>query len=201
MKLPLCLGGVLMLAAIAGNASEVVIRNDGTRIVLHENGTWERAADDKSAAEHIAIANSGYGVFHFAYDRNRWTVEQHPLSDTVEFILRHQNGSANVKIVTERVTTSLDGLRELNLDLIRKNDPNGKIVRESPLTVNGNKGLLVDTVSQAFGSTWRSRRYLWSGKQGSVQIICTDSESNFEESSADFNSLINGFTTTGASKG
>jgi len=190
---------VLMLAFVASNASsEVVIRNDGSRIVIHENGTWDPVESEALVA---AVAHSGYGVFHFAYDRNRWTVEQHPLSDTVEFILRHQNGSANVKIVTERVTTSLDGLRELNLDLIRKNDPNGKIVRESPLTVNGNKGLLVDTVSQAFGSTWRSRRYLWSGKQGSVQIICTDSESNFEESSADFNALINGFTTTGASKG
>lgn len=193
------------LCCTANSGSELAVRSDGRKVVLEEDGTWKFAPPDKLVVQAggdgsrarprtaTAKARSGFGTFDFAYDPNRWSVEQHPLSDTAEFVFRNMNGSANAKVVTERIATSIDALKALNLDLIRKNDPKGRVVSESALTVNGKSGVVVDATFQAMGATWHSRRFLWTGTEGSIQIICLDAESTFAESARDFDDLIAGF--------
>ena len=207
----LALTALLSLAIFNAYAATEAVTKDGRHVILDDNGTWKLQTEKSNELVDISlahatpksatsIARSGFGVFLFAYDPNKWSVEQHPLSETVEFMFRHNNGSAIVKVVTERVQMTLSGLKELNIGLMQKTDPKAHIENETMLTVNGNAGLVLDNVGEAFGAKWHIRRFLWSGTQGSVQIICTEANNLYEESAADINDLIAGFSVVEPAK-
>jgi hypothetical protein len=199
------LGFAFVFANANGNAATEAVTSDGRRVLLDDNGTWKPKEESSQRAatavtrttpkSATSVARSGYGTFSFAYDPNKWTVEQHPLSETVEFIFRHASGSGNVKVVTEQVQMTLDGLKKLNLKMMTKGDPKAHIESESAMTVNGNAGLVIDNVSEEFGARWHVRRFLWSGKQGAVQMVATVANNLYDDRAADVNDLIAGFTT------
>ena len=204
--IPVMVGAAIGIASINIQAATQAVTPDGRQVILEDNGTWKPAKEDasKRAAGAIArvtpksatsVARSGYGTFSFAYDPNKWTVEQHPLSETVEFMFRHVSGSGNVKVVTEQVQMTLDGLKKLNLKMMTKGDPKAHIESESAMTVNGNAGLVIDNVSEEFGARWHIRRFLWSGKQGAVQMVATVANNLYDDRAADVNDLFAGFTT------
>ena len=199
------------LTTLSVFAATEAVTKDGRHVILDDNGTWKLQVEKTNELVDISLAHatpksatsvarSGFGVFLFGYDPNTWSVEQHPLSETVEFMFRHKNGSAFVKVVTERVQMTLNGLKELNIGLMQKTDPKAHIENEAMLTVNGNTGLVLDNVGEAFGAKWHIRRFLWSGKQGSVQIICSEANNLYEESAADINDLIAGFSVVEPAK-
>jgi len=210
-QLSIALATLLAVTTLSAFAATEAVTKDGRHVILDDNGTWKLQVEKTNELVDISLAHatpksatsvarSGFGVFLFAYDPNKWSVEQHPLSETVEFMFRHNNGSAIVKVVTERVQMTLSGLKELNIGLMQKTDPKAHIENEAMLTVNGNTGLVLDNVGEAFGAKWHIRRFLWSGKQGSVQIICTEANNLYEESAADINDLIAGFSVVEPAK-
>jgi hypothetical protein len=207
----LVLATLLSLPIFNACAATEAVTKDGRHVSLDDNGTWKLQVEQSNELVGISlahatpksatsIARSGFGVFQFAYAPSKWSVEQHPLSKTVEFTFRHNSGSAIVKVVTARVQMTLSGLKQPNVGLMQKKDPKAHIESEAAMTVNGNAGLVIDNVSESFGANWHVRRFLWTGKQGSVQIICTEANNRYDESAADINDLIAGFSATEPAK-
>ena len=130
-----------------------------------------------------------FGDFSLLVDERKWKVE------TVEAGVQsfnHVNGEAYAKVISERTSLPLEGLREAALANMKKKDPKVKVVREERRMVNGRPVLMLEMTPTIQQVPFHFLGYVYGGNSGSVQVWAFTTESLYFKYGAVFAELLNG---------
>jgi hypothetical protein len=111
-------------------------------------------------------------------------------------IFQHISGDAYAMVITERIPTTLNELRERALNDARETDPDLKIVEEKLRRVNGTDLLMLRIEGKVDGIPMAVLGYYYSGLSGTVQVLTCTRPKLFRKHRRDFEDFLNGFHLT-----
>lgn len=174
----------------------------GTRVILYPDGTWDYVVivqpEPDTYTKPITstrVFKSKKGFYEIWFDPMKWKTEGLQHSDA-EFNIAHVSGDAYAIAIAERITMSLEALRESALENARKAAPDAQIVAERDITVNGIpvKNLQIEGTIENIPFTYFG--YYWAGKAGTLQVIAFTGQNLFDEFMPEFRELLNGLIVT-----
>ncbi len=129
---------------------EIVITNNGRKVVLNANGTWNYLTEmedsvviQKDTLSFLKTNSSkGYlksetGKYAIWYQDKKWKVSTQRGSEATELALNRIKGDAYAMTICERIPIAFEYLKEIALENARTADPNARIVKEEYRRVNG----------------------------------------------------------------
>lgn len=201
MKNLLRIGTVVAVIAVLAVSSTLAATRatteDGRKVLLNEDGTWQfqKAVPSKvgkmkrspGATEEISLLRGKASVF---YDKKKWPSLKEP--EGGRFELKHRDGDAYAVIVAERIQIPLDSLKSIALKNARNVAPDAIITEEQTRVVNGTEVLFmkISGIMQGIALTYMGNYY--TNKDGSLQIITFTSDNLMPEYEADLLEFING---------
>jgi hypothetical protein len=111
-------------------------------------------------------------------------------------IFQHISGDAYAMVVTERIPTTLNELRERAVNDARETDSDLKIVEEKLRRVNGTDLLMLRIEGKVDGIPMAVLGYYYSGLSGTVQVLTCTRPKLFRKYRHDFEDFLNGFHLT-----
>lgn len=99
-------------------------------------------------------------------------------------------------VITERIPTTLNELRERALSDARETDPDVKIIEEKLRRVNGTNLLTLRIEGKVDGIPMAVLGYYYSGLSGTVQVLTCTRPKLFRKYRHDFEDFLNGFHLT-----
>lgn len=188
----------LMLVAGGSQAAEEVHRldvGDGRTAVLFDDGSWAYWSDlgtESGSSPGTVTVSDSRDIVSVTYDSDVWTRYPEPrtLSPDASLAFSHREGDAYALVIAERTSIPLKTLSNMVLQNARVVATDAEIVSSEPGTVNGEQGLFVDVEATVNGIPIRYHNLVWSGDEGSVQVITFASQNLFEEYRADFDRFL-----------
>src|SRR5438105_563707 len=154
---------------------------DGKEVILRSDGTWSYAGEytkDKAAT----LAYKGKrGTFAMHLVADTWKKADKVDNPAVEAVFIHKDGEIMAIIVAERIEVSQNALKKAVLDNMRAKDENARIVFEEKRTVNGKELLCLTVEATIDGVPATFHMYLYSGPEGSIQLITGTARKLFKE--------------------
>ena len=180
------------IKATTEDGRDVLLKQDGTWIfnekILDENINKDSEYTPKSATSKIDNKTKKVSVF---YDPLIWNVEQLKDEDA-EYQFKIKTGDVYARLITERISLSVDAIRNAIINNLKKKSENMEIVSEGEKKVNdvNIKTLLVNTRLQ--GNNFVFYWYYWTGNKGTVQFFSYTTPDIFEEDKNEIFDLMNG---------
>lgn len=186
------------------NAQQFATTDDGKRIRLNENGTWQfvNLPDNKSpdsVAKRFSkppsstiYLKSAKNRFAFWYDKSVWKVSPNVKNESAEFELSPVKGEAYAMFISEKVEIDLENLKEIALNNAREQDPDIRIEKEEMRIVNEQKVKFLQMSGAAHGVKFVYMGYYTSNSSGTLQFVCFTSRNLFKSYESDFQNLLNG---------
>lgn len=195
--MPFVLLGLLLVATESQAVDEVhrFDTGDGRTAVLFDDGTWAYLSDidrDVGSSSGMITVSDSRNLVSVTYDNATWTRFPDPrtLSPDASLAFSHRDGDAYALVITERTSVPLKTLSNMVLQNARAVAGDAEMVSSEPGTVNGEQGLFVDVEATVNGIPIRYHNLVWSGDEGSVQVITFASQNLFEEYRADFDRFL-----------
>jgi hypothetical protein len=195
--LALLAAGVLL--AVSGVSAAVkATTDDGRRVILNDNGTWQypKAAvtsngnkfkrPDQATGE-ISLLRGKASVF---YLKDKWPKLKEP--EAGRFELKHRDGDAYAVIVSERIHIPLDSLKTIALKNAKNVAPDAVIVEEQMRVVNGTEMLYLRISGTMQGIALTYMGHYFTNSDGSIQVITFTSDNLLPEYQADLQEFISG---------
>lgn len=187
------------IAAAAGVVDKV-ITDDGRTATLYDDGTWEYEA---STTRNLQLnvpdsatskATDKKSIVTVQFDPSTWVQYPDPgkLSPDASLAFAHQNGDAYAIVIIERISIPIESLKKIVLENARQVGSDTKIVHDSTGTVNEAEVTFLDFNATISEIPFRYHTMLWSGNEGSVQVIAFTSQNLFPEYKKDFDGLLSG---------
>jgi hypothetical protein len=203
MKLIFTLLGLLVHLVM--HAQVYGTTDDGKRVKLNSNNTWEYVQEKGTDTSAVALKNftkpatattltkSAKNNFGFWYDKSKWRLANTGDKEDAEFSLDLMGGDAYAMFIAERVEIELDYLKEIALENAKGLDPETKLDLEENRIVNGKKIKFLQFSGQAKGMKFVYYGYYCSDESGTVQFVCFTSKSLLKDYQKDMLELLNGF--------
>jgi hypothetical protein len=172
----------------------IVSLNNGRRAILHQNYTWEYIDDSKSSSiqiENESIYKGKLGIANIRYNSKKWKIVD-PFSQTTELSFLNMRGDGYASFVEERIQVPLENMKDV---LLRSLDTRGLKATniESSIKNISNKDFLVIRIDGVISGINIVYLYkIWSGSEGTVQLIVFTGANLFDEYNNDFNEFLNG---------
>jgi len=193
----LCPGGV-------GAEEKRAKTTDGKEVILRDDGTWayaEAGKKDKPAAgseykkdKKAELAYTGKrGKFTLTLVPDAWARLEKSINPLAEVSFKNDAGDVYAMVVAERLQVPLPALKKAVLDNMKRVDSESKVLLDEKRTVNGLAVvcLTVEANVQEIPLTYHV--YLYSGDEGSIQLMTWTGRKLFQESKADMEAFLNGF--------
>jgi hypothetical protein len=202
-----CLFFSLLMGA-ATHAQQFATTEDGKRIRLNENGTWQFAEavpskNPDSATKLFSkpqastiFAKSAKNRFAFWYDKSIWKVSHDVNNEAAEFELSLLKGEAFAMFISEKVEIDLENLKAIALKNAREQDPNTKLDKEETRIINEQKVKFLQMSGEAHGVKFVYVGYYTSNNSGTLQFVCFTSRNLFKSYESDFQNLLNGLVVS-----
>ncbi len=200
LKLGLLLVLIFFICNSAIARSIEATTGDGKKVVLKSDGSWSYKSNKKTKkgakkdipSESNELFMGRHGLYELWYDSNTWKVSKgykHPDGDIT---LVHSDGDAYVVVIAERLSMSIDTLKDLAFENAREAAPDIKIIFEESKNVNGVDILhmQMDGTIQKIPFTYYS--YYWGGEAGTLQVLAYTGQNLFKEYRPDFTNILNG---------
>jgi len=179
--------------------------DEGKRVKLNENGTWEYVQEisvgnsDKSnnfikPASSTSLLQSKKNDFAFWYNPSKWQLSNKIGNEEAEFQLNLKGEDGYCMIITERIEIEVDNLKKAALKNAQNLDPNAVIEQEENRLVNGNKIKMLKIAATASGIKFVYFGYYASNESGTVQIICFTARNLLKNYEKDFEDMLNGLS-------
>lgn len=189
---------LLLLAASETQAVNEVHRlntGNGRTAVLFDDGTWAYLSDldtSGSSSSGMITASDSRNIVSVTYDNDTWTRFPDPrtLSPDASLAFSHREGDAYALVIAERTPIPVKSLSNMVLENARAVASDARIISSEPGTVNGEQGLFVDVEATVNSIPIRYHNLVWSGDEGSVQVITFSSQNLFEEYRPDFDRFL-----------
>lgn len=208
MKRFLILICLLLAVSLFSKAQIYGTTDDGRRVKLNEDGTWqilktrEEANEDDTTSVVKSTFNkptsatkqrlSGIIKSGIYYDPQKWEIDPNPSSEAAEFGFKHLKGDGYAMVITERIPIPLKGLKNIVLENARGIAKDARITEQEYLLVNGIKILHLVIKGSYSGIGFVYDGYYYSDKDGTIQLITYTGETLYNEYKKDFHDLLNG---------
>lgn len=196
-----------LLAMHTGVFSQVMgTTDDGKRVKLNSNGTWEyvtRDATEASTEKAEAFSKSAGATtqvkstkndFGFWYDKSKWKMGKQDDNEDAEFALEHKDGDSYAMFLAERIEIDLENLKEIAVENAKELDPDVKVDIETNRIVNGQKVKYIQMSGQTKGVKFVYQGYYTSNESGTVQFVCFTGKSLLKLYEKDMQELLNGLS-------
>ena len=196
----------LLFAFIFFISNSAIARNieattgDGKKVILDTDGTWSYKAVKKSnkqgkndiPSKSKKVFKGRHELYELWYNNKKWKVSKgykHPDGDIT---LVHSDGDAYVVVIAERLSMSINTLKNLAFENAKEAAPDIRIIFEESKDVNGVNILhmQMDGTIQEIPFTYYS--YYWGGEAGTLQVLAYTGQNLFKEYKADFADILNG---------
>jgi hypothetical protein len=178
--------------------------DDGRRIRLNENGTWqiikpESGSLTDSTAKFFskpqsstAYLKSAKNRFGFWYDKSTWKVSKQSSNEAAEFELQMLKGDGYCMFISEKIEIDLENLKEIAIKNAQTEDPSIKIDREENRIINGQKAKFLQMSGEMHGVKFVYLGYYTSNESGTLQFVCFTARNLLKEYEGEFFNLLNG---------
>lgn len=192
--------GYAQIKAVTETGEEVMLNKDGTWKYVSGNvqPSWTTRLDtqsftrDKSSTFLVKGKNVKYGVW---IDPRKWSFKlETEAGSPREYMFTLKNEDLYCMVIPEKMVAPLDALTEAAYINAKKTAPDAQIVLEEYRNVNGNLVKMVKMTGTVSGIKLIFLGYYYSGKVGSIQLVCYTSEPLFDEYKSQMDIILNGFT-------
>lgn len=132
-----------------------------------------------SDAPHRYTTNAGH--FALRYDPGIWRSGTDPDNPDIEMALRHASGDAFVMVIAENLQIPVDELATAVVENMRTVSPDVRVINQTTMTINGNQFIALQFDATIEGIKLRYYGYVYSGPEGSLQVLGGALESKFDE--------------------
>ena len=134
-----------------------------------------------------------HGTFTLTLKPGVWRKNPKPTVPISEVEFVHKDGDAMAMVVAERIQIPLATLRRAVVSRIQDQDKDAKVVEEEKRTVNGSPVLFLTINAKVQGIAFTYVYYLYSGKEGAIQVIAFTGQNLFKDFRPDLEEFLNGF--------
>jgi hypothetical protein len=195
VKRTLCLIATLTLLVLPDlfGADKRARTEDGKDMILRDDGTWHYVEEAKKDKKTSDAYKGKRGTFALYLTPGVWKKSEKPSNPVVEVEFIHKDGDVVAMVIAERISIPLTTLKTAAIEYVRRVDKEAKILEEGKRTVNGSEVLFLTINAKAQGIPFTYMYYLYSGEEGSIQIITFTSQNLFKEYRPDMEAFLNGF--------
>ncbi|MDR1901732.1 MAG: hypothetical protein LBQ88_05540 [Treponema sp.] len=194
-----------LLIILEGSAvllgDEILKRNDGRDIILHENFTWEYREDpgvQNGPIERLDISanltgqlNSRSGKFTVYYDPIEWH-ETTGLNPSAEIQMSNTDSTGFCILIMEGIPLSVEQMKDVVILNARRMDSNAHVVQTERVLVNGKEGTIFTYIVQYETLRFIFYNLIMSNEKGSIQFVFYTIDSVFEQLKPDFRKAMSG---------
>lgn len=130
--------------------------------------------------------------YSLAYDKDKWITETPKTGSPAEYSFTHVDGDVYSMIIAERLTFSLDALKELALNNAKSIAPDAKIILEETRKVNGVDVLAMKIEGTTSGIPFIYYGYYYTGKMTSLQVVTYTSQELFPQYEEELTKFLSG---------
>ncbi len=207
---------LFVVIAIPSFAQTNAVTEDGDKVVLYDDGTWEYAdeVDDtvtNTAADTIIADEIPLNSLTFSkneesnyllkserinigcwVDTAKWSINKAPDNEAAEFEINHRGEDLYGMMITEKLDLPLESLANIALDNARDAAPDVKVLDKQYRYVNGIKVLMMRMTGTIQGIKFSYYGYYYSTGNGATQFLVYSSVENVDKNMPEIESLLNG---------
>jgi hypothetical protein len=201
----ICIIILIMMTAVTAVSEDYPINattTDGRTVVLYPEGTWDYVTSDRGQSQSSAVfekpegatsaIKSKKGLVEVWYDSSKWNLIQTSTNDDAEFMLEHATEDCFALVIVERISMTLETLRNLAVENARAAGSSVDVVEEEVRRINGRNMLVMGIEGIIEGIMFHYQGYYWAGKSGAVQVVAFTGSNLFGEYRQDIDDLLNG---------
>ena len=194
----------VILTTLNAYSQQFATTDDGRRIRLNENGTWQIVKPEtgsltdstakifskpQSSTVYLKSAKNRFG---FWYDKSTWKVSKQISNEAAEFELQMLKGDGYCMFISEKIEIDVENLKEIAIKNAQTEDPNIKVDREENRIINGQKVKFLQMSGEMHGVKFVYMGYYTSNEAGTLQFVCFTARNLLKEYEGEFFNLLNG---------
>lgn len=203
---------LFFVVALPSYAQTNAVTEDGDKVVLYDDGTWEYAdevsdgVNDTIVADEILLnplsfSKSDESTFLLRSERinigcwvdtTKWSINKAPDNEAAEFEINHRGEDLYGMMITEKLDLPLESLANIALDNARDAAPDVKVLDKQYRYVNGIKVLMMRMTGTIQEIKFSYYGYYYSTPNGATQFLVYSSVDNVEKNMAEIEALLNG---------
>jgi len=187
-------------------AKQTVTGNDGRKIILNDNFTWEYAAVPVKKIEKISFNKTAFVrpeaakaqlkgkkvKYAIWYDAAVWKANKNVKHDDAEYMLQLVDGTGYALTIPEEISIETENLMQLVLENARQPDNDAVLISKEYRTVNGKKILHMIFDIRIYNIDMRFYAYLYNDANSTLQFMAYVPKSKIADHEAKVLSLLNG---------
>jgi hypothetical protein len=197
---------LLILSALRSSSQVYATTDDGKRVILRGDSTWQYVAAKETLKEDTmsvktykkpvsarTLRPSERNKFGLWLDEKKWkSSEQLNTLAELSFVNEGKFAEAYCLAITERVSISLEMLKKQVIANSKGAIENYQLIKEEYLTVNGHKVLHMVFKGTVQNMAAEYSGYYATDASGVIQLLCFTSENLYSSYEKDFTDLLNG---------
>jgi hypothetical protein len=178
--------------------------DDGLRVILKDNGTWDtlRVSEEVPEGGPITLAKPSSSKqsikgeqidYTIWFNPGKWKVLDKTLNSFADYTLQHRDGDVMAIIIAERIEVKLDKLIEIAINNAKNAGTDFRIMDWREATINGLEGKMLKFTTRVQDIDFTYLSFYYSSEKGSFQFITFTSNNLFTKYEKDLMDLIGGF--------
>lgn len=198
----LCALGAFLVGVVGFlNAEDIVVVHKGKTLVLHDDMTWEYAPESgTTSGERITLTTKASQTATVTNPTNKYTIHfdptvwnpTEPSSKSAEFGFANKAKTGYGMSIYDGLSIPLPTMESVLIKNANKIDPNARILKTEPCTVNGREGELVTYTATGSGIAFTLLTFIATGDPGTIQYTFYTTSSTFEQLRPQFLDMISG---------
>src|SRR5690606_4918176 len=206
MKRGIALAAILLSLSL--NAGERAITEDGSVVILNEDGTWvyesqPGAIDAEIPASDLVFARPENANFRFVSKNNRsavwvdvkrWKVSKQKVNEDADHSFQLKDGDVYAMMLSEEIQIEPKALTDVAIENARSAAPDIRVIKRERRTVNGMPVIYMEMRGTTSGIDIPYCGYYWSDASGSTELLAYTGSSLREKYDQQIQDLLNGFS-------
>ena len=189
-----------------GYAGQRAVTEDGSTVILNDDGTWKYDKAESIRKETIPVNNKAFtkgsdATFRMKSRNNtasvyfnpgKWHVVTAKSNESVEKQFRLVDHDMQAMLITEKIEIPIETLAMLALENAKRVAPDAKIVEKEYRNVNGKKLIMLQINGTLMGIKFSYLGYYFTDSYGSTQLVTYTAQNLFAEYRPEAEQFLNG---------
>ena len=196
----------LSLFCMSSYAAQKAITDNGSEVILYENGTWKYANKQDDQLPTISSSSKKYyknksATFQLKSKKNnvaiwlnpkQWSFQKSKANSEAEYQFMLKGQDLHGLLITEAIQIPMETLTQIALDNARKAAADAKVVSRQYRVVNGQKMIAMEIIGTIQGIKFHYYGYYYSNSKGTTQLLTYTSDNLFGKYKGEAEQFLNG---------